>query len=167
MGGLGLHKAKDKNFCNLANLAWRTITNPTTPWAQLIINAANTKNTRNTSFIWKSIQKGREICSKGINWQLHHHSNMNIWETNWIPNLGSLRNTIEGPLSKNDYLRNIFDGKKWHLANISLNLPNDIKDFISKIKILVQHPNNDIPIWSVNTKGIFTTKTCYSLINTN
>jgi len=72
MGGLGLHKAKDKNMCTLANLAWRTITNPTTPWAQLIINTyANNKNTRKNSFIWKGILKGWELCSKGINWQLH------------------------------------------------------------------------------------------------
>lgn len=83
------------------------LTNPTSLWATFIISTYASNNAINKNFfIWKSIKKGWELCSKGIAWPPHILSNINIWEANWIPGVGNLRATVGGPLQISEKLLN-------------------------------------------------------------
>ncbi|OIT34135.1 putative ribonuclease h protein, partial [Nicotiana attenuata] len=85
-GGLGLQSAKNKNLISLSSLAWRAMTNASALWSKMLIHRyANNKPVINTSFIWKSIIKGRSFCSKGITWHPCKNSLLSVWHSNWIP----------------------------------------------------------------------------------
>lgn len=120
------------------------------------------------SFIWRGILKGWEICSKGITWSPHYQTNMNTLHTKWIPNIKSFRNSIEDPFSINDHslkIRDIYNNHKWDFTKFSINIPNNIKESISNVRICTKGSTCDNPIWSLTIKGFFTTKSCYGLIN--
>ncbi|OIT27665.1 putative ribonuclease h protein, partial [Nicotiana attenuata] len=90
-GGLGIKKAKSKNLALLTSLAWRILTNTNSLWAKTLISIYGTSRRINGSSItWKSLLKGWTICHKGIRWPVDKHSHMNIWDSNWIPNIQSL-----------------------------------------------------------------------------
>jgi len=79
----------------------------------------------------------------------------------------SPKKTVEGPLLKKDYctkLKDIIDGENWEFDKIFLNIPDDTKENIIKVRICLKGEIRDIPIWSLTTKEFLTTKTCYNLI---
>lgn len=119
------------------------------------------------SFIWNNIILGGKICSKAIAWTPSSRSSINCWHFRWIPSLPPLRHILNGPLNKGEenlVLANLWDGCEWDWSKISFTINNDIIDKASNIR-----PNPDLgidkPYWSINSKGIFTTKSVHSINN--
>lgn len=167
-GGLCIRNASVKNISLLTSLAWKLLTNTITSWAKLIITSHDTSKAKNHHyFVWRSILKGWEYCTKGIIWSPHLRSNMNIWHTSWIPNIKNLRSTVEGHLSIDDFslkFNDIYSNDNWNFTKFSIAIPEDIKEQISKVRIRTKGPLYDTPIWSRNTKVFFITNSCYDLI---
>lgn len=93
---------------------------------------------------------------------------LNIWDTNWIPNITNLRSFITGPLTKNESnlrIRDICGKDIWDLEKISFDLLDTI---INNINTLVPNktlitPNN--LLWSISFSGVFATSSCYKIID--
>lgn len=166
-GGLCIRNASVKNISLLTSLAWKLLTNTITSWAKLIITSHDTSKAKNHHyFVWRSILKGWEYCTKGIIRSPHQRSNMNIWHTSWIPNIENHGSTIEG-LSIDDHslkINDIYSNYNWNFKKFSTTIPEDIKEHISKVRIRTRDPLCDTPIWFQNTKGLFTTTSWYDLI---
>lgn len=132
--GLGIHSAKDKNLVILASLSWRLLHNPQLSWSQILTSLYGvSKNLKITSFIWKCVIKGWNFFNKGLKWIPHSNSSMNIWETNWIPKISTLRSEIEGPLTipnRKLTIKEILLNNKWDLTKITFQLPHHIKNAI-------------------------------------
>ncbi|OIT20739.1 putative ribonuclease h protein, partial [Nicotiana attenuata] len=167
MGGLGIRKAKNKNLSLLTSLVWRLLNNHSSTWVRVISSCYNqTKSTNKASHTWKSLLKGWNYCKEGIRWPVDKNPNMSIWDTNWIPKFGSLRKNVIGPLNKKESeltLKYIKNQNAWDMSQF--NLPINI---LNSIQSLTTSNNQDSTIvWSINTSGIFTTSSCYKLIDNN
>lgn len=99
-GGLGICKAHDKNLALLASLSWRLFLHPNTLWAQTLINKYNSsKNKIFHAFIWESVLRGGNLCSKAIAWTPGTNSSIDLWEPRCIPQSPTLRASVHGPLN--------------------------------------------------------------------
>lgn len=166
MGGLGLNTAKSKNRVLLCGLTWRLLANPSSRWAKVLIHKYGSNKSNNTSFIWKNILKGWLTCRQEILWLPCKNSKLNIWDTCWIPLLTPLRNCMEGPLQKKDQnlaIKDIVENGKWKFNKISFNIPLAIMDNVNSIPQPLQSLYK--PLWSLNSNGIFNSKSCSHLIN--
>lgn len=168
LGGLGLNNANSENTALLSGLTSRILSNPTTPWASILINKYSNSRSKNHSFIWKGILKGWTICSKAILWQPRQNFTLNLWDTHWIPKYPPLRNCIEGPLNECErklQIRNIYHNGNWSFSRISFQMPPKVINNINSITQPLSYGNYDKHIWSLNNNGQFTSKNCYQLIN--
>ncbi|XP_065622950.1 uncharacterized protein LOC136064750 [Quercus suber] len=160
-GGLGIQSARAKNIVLLAKLNWR-IRRAANPDA--LLSFPN----------WSAIKLGFPTFAKGICWGIGNGSRKSVWIDNWIKGQ-SLRELIEGPLTRNDMklvIADIRDNHEWNWENLSFVLPSIIKDKIRAIPcqefgdekdvILWKHTKDgDIPIREVlAAKGINCSKLC-------
>uniref|UniRef100_A0A0V0GMX8 Putative ovule protein n=1 Tax=Solanum chacoense TaxID=4108 RepID=A0A0V0GMX8_SOLCH len=64
LGGLGLHKAADKNTTQLTCLTCRILSHPHSIWAKVFADKYKPNTSKSSHlFIWKNILKGNRICS--------------------------------------------------------------------------------------------------------
>lgn len=71
------------------------------------------------------------------------------------------------PMNYSLKIRDIYIDRKWDLTNLSIDIPSDVQQNILQTKIRSKGPIQDIPVWTLLSKGVFTTKSCYSLIEPN
>ncbi|KAK4726506.1 hypothetical protein R3W88_031423 [Solanum pinnatisectum] len=100
------------------------------------------------SFIWKNILLGSNICSKAIAWTPTRGRIINVWHHRWIPNTPALRTILQGPLNQGE--DHLTVSSLWNDTSWDWNLGEW-----------------DIPYWSCNSNGIFTTKSVYGILNLN
>lgn len=165
-GGFGVKKAKSKNLALLTSLAWRLINYPLTPWATVLRQTYLSSPTKRQSFYWKNFLKGWHFCLKGCLWQISRNSSLGIWDTKWIP---CLRNIIEGPLTQDDCsitIKDLITHNTWSLDKRSLALPNYLVAKIQAISLPIER-NHDFLTWEPNSNGLFSTSSCYNLIEPN
>lgn len=139
----GVGNKKSKNIALLTSLAWRMINNTNSLWTRIVSNKyANARGKSLNSFIWKSILKGWYYCNLGTRRDINSKTNLNVWDSNQIPNVMSIRKVIAGPLPKNEdklTVNKIRKGIQWTLTRISFKLPTQIIDNINAITIPKAH----------------------------
>ncbi|KAK9990920.1 hypothetical protein SO802_025905 [Lithocarpus litseifolius] len=84
---------------------------------------------------WFAIKLGFPTFAKGICWGIGNGSRKSVWIDNWIKGQ-SLRDLIEGPLTRNDMkltIADIRDNHEWNWGNLSFVLPSIIKDKIRSV----------------------------------
>lgn len=103
------------NIALLAKLNWRMYHEKKALWAKVLLKkycSIARCNSRNpdglpSSSSWNAIKAGFPIFSKGIWWRVRNGSRKNVWVDNWVR--GSLRELIEGPLTREDMMLTIAD----------------------------------------------------------
>jgi hypothetical protein len=96
LGGMGFSNFVIFNQAMLGKQCWRLITesNSLSAWVLKGRYFPNSdfllaKNTRSSSFTWRSILFGRELVVKGLRWGVGDGSRIKIMGDNWIPGLPS------------------------------------------------------------------------------
>lgn len=95
-----------------------------------------------------------------------NQSNLDIWQSNWIPKSPNLRLAIEGPISNsvnNLTIRDIWDNNKWDLKKITFVLPQPLRNSI--LSIYPKFCNKDTTTWALTADEKFTSKSCYKLVS--
>lgn len=107
-----------------------------------------------------------ELCNKGIIWIPNNHSNINIWESNWIPKFKNLRQAIQGPTTIQDEsltIKDIRTNNTWDLKKLAFELPKPLINSI--LSITPTESPKDIPTWALIENGKFTSNSCYKVVS--
>lgn len=90
-GGLGFSDLVSFNQAMLAKQAWRILTEPHSLASQIFKKKYYPNTTflltthgYNSSFVWRSILRGREILKKGLKWRIAKGSNLSVFNDPWI-----------------------------------------------------------------------------------
>lgn len=93
VGGLGFRDLSCFNLAMLTKQGWRLFANNTSLChrvykAKYFSNSsfmeAEERQT-NSSYVWQSLIRGREVLKLGIRWRLGNGSKAQIWQDPWIP----------------------------------------------------------------------------------
>lgn len=87
------------------SLAWRFNHQPITLWTRVLTNKYNSIGTiqpTSGSRTWISLAKAWQTCTEASTCSVKDGHHVRFWLDRWIPNNTPLRNTIQGPLNKND-----------------------------------------------------------------
>ena len=170
-GGLGIQSARAKNIALLAKLNWRMYQEKETVWARILLNKYCSNSRRRaanpdalpSSPNRSAIKLGFPTFAKGICWGIGNGSRKSVWIDNWIKGQ-SLRELIEGPLSRNDMklaIADIRDNHEWNWENLSFVLPSTIKDKIRVVPCQEFVDENDVILWKHTKDGEFTVNSAY------
>ncbi|KAK6161547.1 hypothetical protein DH2020_004928 [Rehmannia glutinosa] len=97
-GGLGFRDLQCFNEAMLAKQRWRLIHESSSLLAQSLHaryypnnNFLNATIGYNPSYTWKIIVAGRQIITKGIQWNIGNGCDTLVWKDPWVPNLPKFR----------------------------------------------------------------------------
>lgn len=111
---------------------------------------------------------GWNLCNKGLAWNIGNGIRVKLWDNSWIPNFPPLRTLIQSPLTLSEehmLVRNILIDRKWNFDNLSLSIPDDIKNAIQSIHIDYSTTPKDKSYWKPTNKGIFNIKSAIRLLD--
>ena len=108
-GDLGIQSGRAKNIALLEKLNWRIYQEKEAVWARILLNKHCSNSRRRvanpdvlpSSPNWSTIKLGFPTFVKGICWGVGNGLRKSVWINNWIKGQ-SLRELIEGPLTRND-----------------------------------------------------------------
>ncbi|KAK9992498.1 hypothetical protein SO802_027483 [Lithocarpus litseifolius] len=106
---------------------------------------------------------GFPTFAKGICWGIGNGSRKSVWIDNWIKGQ-SLRDLIEGPLTRNDMkltIADIRDNHEWNWENLSFVLPPIIKDKIRAVPCQEFGDEKEVILWKHTKDGEFTVNSAY------
>ena len=173
LGGLGLHKMKDRNNALLAKLCWRLACEKEAPWAKMITTKYLSPRRMTEegkklpcSSCWAACKKGGPVYVKGLKWSVKNGESVKIWADFWLP-LGVLRSVIEGPLNRNEDLitvKQCFDHNyEWQGHCLSFVLPDHILNAIKATPLSCNQEAEDTLQWAFSKNGFFSLKSAYLL----
>ncbi|KAH0773137.1 hypothetical protein KY290_010274 [Solanum tuberosum] len=146
-------------------IAWEKVTSPK-DCGGLGLQKADTKNKALlTGLAWRLIMNQSSLWAKTLIMKL-----LMFGITVGYPTPPALRTILQGPLNQGeDHLTvsSLWNDTSWDWSKISFNIPPDIVQKASKIQLNRNLGEWDIPYWSCNSNGIFTTKSLYGILNPN
>lgn len=90
-GGLGFKEFADMNSALLAKQAWRVIENPESLWVKALKacyfprdDFVRAKRRRGDSWVWASLQHGRDVVLKSARWSVGDGERIRIGEDSWL-----------------------------------------------------------------------------------
>lgn len=94
VGGLGLRTMELQNMSLLAKLGWSMLNSPDSLWVKVLASKylhgtsfLSTSGSASASWLWKGILKCRHIVLQGACWLVSSGTNLNIWDSPWIPSI--------------------------------------------------------------------------------
>jgi hypothetical protein len=174
VGGMGFRNFEAFNLALLAKQAWRILTVPTSLCAQ-VLKARYFKHSDllhagcpgRGSFTWRSILHGRDLLKRGLIWRIGDGSQVDVWQSNWIPRAGSQRPLGRRPDSSANMVRKVTDllnleGTGWDEARLNqVFFEFDVADI--KNTIIGGPMKQDVPAWNFTKNGLFSVKSAYPL----
>lgn len=138
------------------------------PWAKTLTSQySNNVSPKNTSFIWKNIINGRNLCNKDLVWNIGNGDKVRVWDNSWIPNLPPLRTLINGPLNASeDYMlvSYILVDHKWNLDKLSFSITIDIRNAILSTHISSSTFTKDSAYGKLSKNGVFSIKSAIEIL---
>lgn len=170
--GLGIQKTGGKNFALLASLNWRFKKIKNHLWAKFLNKYQNRNQMHNMKcypydyYIWKILVKVYPLLYKGITQNVGNGNNTRIWEYNWIETTCSLRQTIQGPLNRNEsnlLLNELLTDNNWNVSCLSLVFPSKVKQYIENTYIQTHSHKTNTFFWNNSNDSLFNTKSAYAM----
>lgn len=118
------------------------------------------------SKVWITINRGREVFSKGSMSMVGRDNNLSFWLGNWTKRR-PIRKLIQGHLTQEAALCEVKDvmvDTSWDWSKIPFNLPKDIKLMIQATPISMTGRGSDRLAWVDNPKGNFDLKRAYNIV---
>ncbi|XP_050273143.1 uncharacterized protein LOC126716155 [Quercus robur] len=173
LGGLGLHKMKDRNIALLAKLCWRLAYEKEAPWAKMIVakylspsRMIEEGKKLPCSSCWAACKKGGPVYVKGLKWSVKNGETVKVWTDFWLP-MGALRSLIEGPLNRDEdfiTVKQCFDHNyEWQSHCLSFELPDHILNAIKATPLSCNQEAKDSLQWAFSKNGFFSLKSAYLL----
>lgn len=132
-GGLGFRNFRYTNAALLAKTAWLLIHSPDELWVKILkckyfknCHPLHHKDTKESSWVWKSICHGLHIIMNNSIWEVRNGVNIHAFLDNWIPNMVSpLCLTYPNPnLCVHSFIDN--DTKTWNTDLVKAYSPKTI-----------------------------------------
>lgn len=173
LGGLGFRDIELFNIALLAKQAWR-ILQELDSLSGRMLKAVYFPNNEfldaelgsSPSRIWRSILDGRECLHKGLIRRIGNGELTEVWNMNWLPNVGSLRPLRLEQTNQVRWVSEIINHSeaRWDVEKINqLFTPMDV-DFILSIPLSTRN-RPDFWAWNFEKKnGVFTVKSAYRLL---
>lgn len=105
-GGLGFGDLHSYNKALLAKQAWRILNNPNDLWVKFLKDLYFPNNSfigpkcnNNSSWLWKSIIKCRDLLKKGLRWEVGNEQKIKFWEDKWIPIIEGMKIRTDKPIN--------------------------------------------------------------------
>ncbi|KAF7830706.1 reverse transcriptase [Senna tora] len=120
-----------------------------------------------SSFIKKSINKGKDLLDNGLTWRVGNGLKINFWHDSWLPS-GPIRQQIEGPLNfleDNLTVKDYTQTSRTWPPSTSLTLPPSVFSEIQSTFFSIDQNDEDILIWNHSKDGQFTVKSAYASIS--
>jgi hypothetical protein len=169
LGGLGICSMEFINSSLLARLSWKMLSNEPLLWVEALkgkylkhsISFLDAPSNPSSSWIWKGLIKNRKVVAKGACWSISDGSNINIWDSPWIPSMPSFKPRPNV---------NLVDYPNFSVANLLLlgsrlwnvDLLGDLFDPPTVKNILSIHiprsSGNDKWSWAPSPTGLFSIK---------
>lgn len=171
-GGLGFKKAKDANLVAMAKLQWKVLHDDGKPWVEVM--RSKYKLNKPESFIkgrgspmMKSIAKGSDIISKGIQWIPRNGASVLFWNHAWFLDK-PLTHILFGPWTETDMsmtINQVWINGRWDFEGLTYIIPEEIKARILAfpISLLGTDSMNDLFVWKNSPSGDFSSASAYLL----
>lgn len=110
---------------------------------------------------------GNLICKKNTAWAPKNGNSIILLYHRWIPNNPPLRQLVQGPLTWKDETATIFfvwDNHNWNWDALDMYIPQNIKENANNITVNPDPSNINIPYWTGNSNGYFSTKSVHQTL---
>lgn len=169
-GGLGFKDLVDLNKAMLGKQAWRMLQLPNALWYKVLKSIYylrsdlwTTKKGIQPSWGWQSLLVGRDTIETATKWEAGDGRSIRIREDVWLPS-----GRLIGPANRNDptMVADLInhEAKVWNESRVTeLFDENVVKEILAQPLSL--HTNSDKLIWTANSSGSYTVKSCYSILH--
>jgi len=177
-GGLGIPDLHQMNMCLLASWISRYHLNESVMWRRMVdykykTNAPNLfcYPDRGTSPFWKGVLWARQAAQMGYAWNVGDGNKIRFWEDRWFGN-SSLAIQF-WPLyvlvnEKGKTIHEAWDGATLRFS-FRRSFPPALMDawleIVQIAESIVFTDEPDAPIWSFNSKGIYSVQSLYAVVN--
>ncbi|GLT82219.1 hypothetical protein SLE2022_006230 [Rubroshorea leprosula] len=173
-GGLGIRSAWTNNRALVAKLGWRLLKEDTALWCQAfkskylrMKSLFDVEPVQNSSPIWRSILRCREVLRLGIRWRVGSGVNINFWTDVWVGD-SSLQHSITGPVASEaltmPVAHLITPNREWNLDSLRNLLSEDVADEVRAVPLPTEVELEDELFWAGTSNGRFSTKSAFQLL---
>jgi len=168
IGGLGIRLAREANTCLLGKLVWDLVQKNNKLWVNILSdkytagpNNFHASVNNNSSPVWSSIIRAKEILKNGYSWRAGSGSS-SFWFSLWS-DFGILGSQI--PIIDIHVLhltvKDVLTISGNRAQSLYTTLPQVVSDFVNNAAIMFNDAIEDAFVWPLNKSGVYTTKSGY------
>ncbi|CAL9022256.1 unnamed protein product [Prunus brigantina] len=169
-GGLGFRDLEAFNQALLAKQCWRIFRNPESLVARIFraryhssLDFLESGAGTNPSFIWRSLQWGKELFQKGLRWRVGNGLSIKVYTDKWIPapSLFKIMSHPQLPLSTR--VCDLFTPSgQWNVPLVKQVFWDQEVEAILQIP-LVSLAHHDCLIWHYERNGLYSVRSGYRI----
>lgn len=177
IGGLGLKNLQTMNEAFLTKLAWRALGSPNNLLAQVFKQKYDgwrgllgLTRRSSTSPLWRALLKIVPLLKQGLEWEVRNGRTVRFWQDRWLLNqpLSEVARQEIPEDQKNQPVWDYWTAESgWEIGQLIEFLPGQILELLQLLSLSLDEAEFDKPRWRLSSKGHFSTKSCFHLLDGN